>query len=145
MHLCRLIYSSKARPDLGFTDLRNIMEKSEKNNPGDGLTGMLCFGNSMFLQVLEGDRGAVSRAYNRILTDPRHSDAEIIECSEVSERLFSDWSMKAVQLSGTQLTDKVKLTTQRYSSAPQFSPTAMTAKQCLLLMCELNALFASSL
>lgn len=145
MHLCRLIYSSKARPDLGFADLRDIMEKSEKNNPGDGLTGMLCFGNSMFLQILEGDRGAVSRTYNRILSDPRHVEAEIIECTEVSKRLFSDWSMKAVQLSGAQLTEKVKLLTLRHSSAPQFSPVAMTAEQCLALMCELNALFASSL
>lgn len=145
MHLCRLIYSSKARPDLGFGDLRDIMEKSEKNNPGDGLTGMLCFGNSMFLQILEGDRGAVSRTYNRIASDPRHSEAEIIECTEVSERLFSDWSMKVVQLSGTQLTEKIKSTILRYSSTPQFSPLVMTAEQCLLLMQELNTLFSTNL
>ncbi len=80
MNLCRLIYSSYASPDTGYEDLKDIMEKSERNNRRDGLTGVLCYGDSMFLQVLEGNRKIVSKTYHRIATDKRHHTPALIEC-----------------------------------------------------------------
>ncbi|BAZ86377.1 BLUF domain-containing protein [Dolichospermum compactum] len=56
MSLYRLIYSSYGQSNLGYHDLKDIMEKSEKNNQFDGVAGLLCYGDSVFLQILEGDR-----------------------------------------------------------------------------------------
>lgn len=137
--LCRLIYFSRAVPELGYSDLKEIMEKSEKNNFRDGITGMLCYGNSMFLQILEGDRKAVSQTYARIAGDERHFDPELVSFTEVDVRLFTDWSMKVVQLSPDS-NDRIKTLIMKYSCSLTFSPETMSAKQCEELMIEISLL-----
>jgi len=77
MALHRLIYLSYARPGIGYSDLRDIMDKSEVNNAKAGVTGMLCFGNNIFLQILEGNRKIVNQTYHRIVQDDRHHSPEI--------------------------------------------------------------------
>jgi hypothetical protein len=37
---------------------------------------VLCYAGGIFLQVLEGGRGAVNALYNRIVADPRHRDVD---------------------------------------------------------------------
>lgn len=140
MSLCRLVYSSQGIPALQYPDLMDIMQKSEKNNPPVGLTGMLCFGDSMFLQVLEGDRQAVSNTYHRIAKDPRHLNFAIIECVEADQRLFGAWSMKTVQL-GSYFPDRVKEIVLKYSPNSGFDPSSMSARQCLQFMLDLQALY----
>ncbi|NJL84160.1 MAG: BLUF domain-containing protein [Chloroflexaceae bacterium] len=139
MNLCRLIYSSCASPDLGYRDLLDIMEKSEKNNSLAGITGQLCYGDAMFLQILEGDRESVSKTYHRIVSDERHHTPELIECVPIESRLFAVWSMRAVKL-GELHSDKVKQLILKYSPSTQFQPSNMTPQQCLNLMEELVAL-----
>jgi len=85
MALYRLIYVSQAASGLEYPDLINILEKSERNNKESGVTGMLSFGDTMFLQVLEGSRRVISQTYNRILLDKRHIDAELIDFSEIEQ------------------------------------------------------------
>ena len=48
MNLCRLVYCSHAVPKLDYSDLKDILEKSQSNNAPLGITGMLSYGNSMF-------------------------------------------------------------------------------------------------
>ena len=59
MALYRLIYVSQAVAGLEYPDFIQILQKSEFNNKQVGITGMLVFGDSMFLQVLEGSRRLV--------------------------------------------------------------------------------------
>ncbi len=141
MRLCRLIYSSHAIPNLQYRDLLDIMQKSEQNNILVGLTGILCFGDDMFLQVLEGGRKAVSQTYHRITQDQRHYDPEIIECVEVDQRHFSTWSMKTVRLG--EFPDKIKELLLKYSPSPIFKPNLMNPKQCLEFTLEVQALYNS--
>lgn len=136
MLLVRLIYCSRATGQLGYSDLKDILEKSDKNNPLVGITGMLCYGNSMFLQLLEGDRKAVSETYSRIDRDERHTEAEIIEMAEIEHRLFGDWSMKLVQLGSDAPTSARRLVI-KYSGSHQFAPQLMSARQCLHFLTEL--------
>ncbi len=84
---------SYAAPNLEYPDLLDIMQKSEENKYTAAITGMLCNGDSMFLQILEGDRKLVSQTYNRINNDKRHFDSELIEFTNTDDRLFSVWSM----------------------------------------------------
>ncbi len=130
MTLCRLIYCSNAMPDIDYISLKDIMDKSVKNNSRLGVTGMLCFGNSMFLQTLEGERQIVSERYHVIAQDKRHFSPVIIECVEIENRMFLDWSMKLVNL-GEYAPQTVKNLCLKYSPTPDFYPKQMTAKQCL--------------
>ncbi|WP_081980671.1 BLUF domain-containing protein [Neosynechococcus sphagnicola] len=141
MSLHRMVYFSSAAPGLSYPDLMDIMEKSQTNNAHAGITGLLCSGNGMFLQALEGDRSLVSQTYARILKDPRHFNAEIVEFVAVDARCFTEWSMRLVQLDGFD-SESIQETRLRYSSSPIFSPTCMNAKQSLSLLLELYNLGA---
>jgi hypothetical protein len=138
MALYRLIYVSQAISGLAYPDLVDIAEKSERNNKNVGITGMLTFGDSMFLQVLEGSRRVISQTYNRILLDQRHNNAELIDFSEIEHRDFGLWSMKVVQL-GTQA--EIRDIILKYSSSETFSPISMTGNQSLSFLRELTALY----
>jgi len=143
MVLCRLVYSSEAVAGLAYPDLKDIMEKSEKNNLPVGVSGMLCYGNNKFLQILEGERQWVSETYERILKDERHESSQLIEFVEIESRLFTNWSMKVVQL-GEQFPEKVKELSLKYSSSAELDPTQMTSYQCVEFMKELSVLIATS-
>ncbi len=138
MALYRLIYVSQAIAGLEYPDLVDILDKSERNNKSVGITGMLSFGDSMFLQVLEGSRRVVSQTYNRILLDKRHINAELIEFSEIEHRYFDVWSMKVVQLDSQ---PQIRSIILKYSSSETFSPISMTGKQSLNFLRDLTDLY----
>ena len=97
--LVRLMYASRAAAGVDPEELAAILRQSRSANPRHGITGVLCFSEGVFLQVLEGGRGAVNRLYNRIVADPRHRDAELMLYEEIRERRFAGWSMGQVALS----------------------------------------------
>jgi hypothetical protein len=137
MGLYRMIYFSRAVPGLGYQDLRDIMAKSEVNNGHVGLTGLLCFGNSVFLQILEGSRPAISHTYHRILQDPRHHSAEIIAFEPVLHREFVQWSMKLVQIDQDS-PEKMRRLYLKYSGEMNFAPETMNPAQCLQFMIDID-------
>jgi len=138
MALYRLIYVSQAISGLEYPDFIQILQRSEFNNKKVGITGMLVFGDSMFLQVLEGSRRLVSQTYNRILLDKRHVNAELIDFSEIDHRSFSVWSMKLVQLNNQ---PEVRDIILKYSSSDMFSPISMTGQQSLDFLREITELY----
>lgn len=96
--LVRLMYASRATDALSQVELLTILKQSKANNPGVGVTGVLCFSGGIFLQLLEGGRSAVSTLYNKICTDTRHHDVMLLSYEEIGERNFSGWSMGQVNL-----------------------------------------------
>jgi hypothetical protein len=93
MRLVQLIYAS--RPfgfDAGMLD--DIMVKARHNNARDGLTGALICRHDLFVQMLEGPRTAVTRAFGRILRDDRHVEVVLLCCGDAAQRLFADWTMR---------------------------------------------------
>lgn len=97
--LVRLLYASRASEAMGTDALSAILRQSKGNNPKIGVTGVLCFSQGIFLQVLEGGRDAISRLYNRIASDPRHGDVVLLSYEEIQERRFAGWAMGEVNLS----------------------------------------------
>jgi hypothetical protein len=138
MSLYRLIYVSQAVAGLEYPDFIQILQKSEFNNKKVGITGMLAFGDSMFLQVLEGNRRLVSQTYNRILLDKRHVNAELIGFREIEERAFGVWSMKFVDLSNQAEASDIIL---KYSGSERFSPLSMTPKQCFSFLMDITEFY----
>ena len=94
--LVRLTYTSRATEALTPAAMDTILAASRKNNPGNGITGVLCTNNYIFLQMLEGGRKEVNETYNRIVADKRHHDVQILNFEEITERKFAVWSMGKV-------------------------------------------------
>ena len=132
--LVRLMYASRAVPAVDQEELVAILRKSKANNPALGVTGVLCFSQGIFLQVLEGGRSAVNRLYNRIVADPRHSEVELLSYAEIGERRFAGWSMGQVNLA--RLNPALLL---KYSERPVLDPYAVSGAVSLALFEELMA------
>lgn len=74
-------------------------EAAEHNRQND-ITGMLLATGDLFFQIIEGPRLAVDALFNRIESDPRHTDVLVLSVEVGSlTRLCPDWSMKGVDLS----------------------------------------------
>ncbi len=128
------MYASRATTAIDQDGLRAILLKSKANNPTLGVTGVLCFSEGIFLQVLEGGRSAVNRLYNQIARDPRHSDVELLCFDEIGERRFGGWSMGQVNLS--RLNPGLLL---KYSERPTLDPYALSGQVSMALFQELMA------
>jgi hypothetical protein len=132
--LVRLMYASRAADSVDQEALASILKKSKANNPGVGVTGVLCFSGGIFLQVLEGGRSPVSALYNRIANDPRHHDVVLLSYEEIGERSFASWSMGQVNLN--RLNPGLLL---KYSERPELDPYAVSGQVSLALFNELVA------
>ena len=121
MPLHRIIYASKTE-DIRKDDLESILGACERNNPIQAVTGMLLFDNGYFLQVLEGSRMAVSSTFLRLVSDPRHSQIQILTSGPIDARLFSNWSMHHVVVHGAGA-----VILKRYLSGAVFNPLDMSA------------------
>ena len=88
--LVRLTYTSRATELLTAPAMDTILASSRKNNPANGITGVLCTNNYIFLQMLEGGRKEVNETYNRIAADKRHQDVQILNFEEITERKFAE-------------------------------------------------------
>jgi len=97
--LTRLIYISRSVGPQTTTVTTQILETARSYNKAHNLTGVLCQGKGLYMQVLEGERSIVNGLYRRIVADNRHSQAEIVHFGEVKSRQFKDWAMALVNLS----------------------------------------------
>jgi hypothetical protein len=132
--LVRLMYASRAVPAVDQEELLAILKKSKANNPKAGVTGVLCFSEGVFMQVLEGGRGAVNKLYNRIAADARHSEVVLLSYEEISERRFAGWSMGQVNMA--RLNPALLL---KYSECAKLDPFAVSGKVSVALFDELVA------
>jgi hypothetical protein len=97
--LVRLLYASRASAPVKDNMLDSILSQSQKHNPKLGITGILCYSEDLFLQVLEGGRDEVCDLYNTIVRDDRHTNVRILTYQEISERNFGGWTMGYVDIS----------------------------------------------
>ena len=132
--LVRLMYASRVAEGLKPDALNAILRKSTLNNPPAGITGVLCFSGSVFLQVLEGGRSQVSALYNRIAADARHHDVVLLSYEEIAERRFAGWAMGQVNMN--RLNPALLL---KYSEAAVLDPYAVSGKVSMALFDELVA------
>jgi hypothetical protein len=128
------MYASRATGEISSDDLVASLKKSKANNPGQGITGVLCYSGGVFLQVLEGGRAAISALYNKIINDPRHRDVMLLSFEEIAERGFASWSMGQVNLQRVNPALLLK-----YSDTAELDPFSMPAALSLALFKELIA------
>jgi hypothetical protein len=98
LRLKTLTYTSRARLDLGEDDLAAIHQTARHLNALDGITGLLLFDGSRFLQIVEGAEEAIDTLVERLRMDPRHSAFEVRDERYVERRSFPDWSMELLRV-----------------------------------------------
>jgi hypothetical protein len=101
MDLVSLTYTSLARLDLQTFDLEEIHRSARELNALDGITGLLVFNGTHFLQIIEGARSAIDDLVERLRRDPRHTGLEVRDERRVDARSFPDWSMELVRVNAS--------------------------------------------
>jgi len=132
--LVRLLYASRTAKPPTNKIIDAILDSSRRHNPERGITGILCHGGEIFLQVLEGGRAQVNSLYNLIARDERHQDVAVLHYEEVAERRFAGWTMGQVNLH--KINPSLLL---KYSERASLDPYAVSGRVSMALLEELIA------
>jgi hypothetical protein len=126
MPLHRIVFYSSNETSFSSSSMRdfvrNVLESCSRHEALAGLTGALLFNEHFFLQVMEGDKVAISQRMWRLAQDERHSLMVILAAGAIPRRAFLTWSVGYAGRSDE--LDKLYL---RYGPAPKFDPTHMIA------------------
>jgi len=117
--MIQLSYLSTAIEPMSTQDLLRLLQQCREKNPARGITGMLLYGNSTFLQVLEGEEQVVDELVEKIRQDPRHTDLQILYRKKIKQREYADWSMGFKRVSDKDLRQVEGL---RYFGEKDFNP-----------------------
>ena len=127
--LVRLLYVSQPVGPVTTTMTSLILEKSKSYNKRENITGILCQGSGLWMQILEGKRSKVNVLYSRIMSDRNHHNVELLSMEEITQRRFGEWSMALVYLSKDDPLVKM--------AHPEFDPYSASAKDALAILDEL--------
>ena len=127
--LVRLVYVSQPVGPITTTVTTSILEKSSVYNKKENITGLLCQGTGLWMQVLEGERHQVNVLYSRIMASRHHHNIELLSMEEITHRQFGQWSMALVHLS--------KDDPMVQMAHPEFDPYTATSKEAMSLLDEL--------
>lgn len=130
--LIRVFYVSTAVGPQTSTVTASILKTAQAYNRKHGITGVLCQGQGVYLQALEGERTEVNRLYAQIFADQRHANVEMVHCESITERRYKDWSMAHVQLSELDPVTQIEW--------QDFDPYSVTG---LLVLARIDELLAS--
>ena len=127
--LIRLLYVSKPVGPITTYVTTSILEVSSINNKKTDITGVLCQGSGIYLQVIEGQRSDISALFSRIMADTRHNNVEILSMEEIEQRRYGQWSMALVQLS---MDDPMV-----QMAHPEFDPYAASSSDAMKIIDDL--------
>ena len=128
--LVRLLYVSKEIAEQPSQFAESNLDKFRIENKLSEITGVLCSGEGIFLQVLEGERSTVNKLYVTICKDQRHTDIELLHYEEIKDRVFYAWSMDHIPVSTLYAMIKIQ--------NPEFDPYLSSGK--LALKCVIDYL-----
>lgn len=91
-----LLYRSHAVQPFSPGQLQALLTQSRTYNETHGITGLLCYHDSHFVQLLEGEAEQVHRLYAAIQQDARHEQVTTLRDGAGPLRFFPDWCMAYV-------------------------------------------------
>jgi hypothetical protein len=132
--LSNLIYFSER--DFGCPDVEveRIVQESAARNRKRDITGFLVADSQYFLQILEGDRKALSALFDTIQADFRHRDVVLAAFSEIDVRRFPEWGMACV---GDP--EIIKIASAPFVGDQRLAPASLTGEQLLQILVAARA------
>ena len=94
--LHRVICVSRSRVPLTDEVLLKIQDVASTNNEKADVGGMLLIGGGYFMQVLEGERGAIQNTVSRNCVDVRHEMVPIVRSEPIASRSFETGSVGVI-------------------------------------------------
>lgn len=92
--LLQIVYISHTpEADPSASSIASILGVSRRNNERSGITGLIIYSDTSFLQFLEGPHAAVEALFSKIKHDARHRGVIVVLRLAVEQRSFPDWSM----------------------------------------------------
>ena len=132
--LIRMLYISTAVGPQTTTVTGTILRSAQAFNAENGITGVLCQGQGVWLQILEGGRSEINALYARISADKRHKDVQLMVFEDIAQRRYGAWAMAHVDLTDT---DPMLAVT---GTDTGFDPYAATGER---VMARIDALIAT--
>ncbi|MBV8049256.1 MAG: BLUF domain-containing protein [Paludibacterium sp.] len=127
--LVRLIYASHTQDAISGKLIDDILAQSQTRNPANGITGLLCYSQNTFVQVLEGGRAEVNKLFQLLAQDKRHQDVTLLKYEEITERRYANWAMARVAL------DKLNMSLLlRYSDQARLDPFSVSGESTARLL-----------
>ena len=96
--LSRMLYVSTAVGPVTTAVTGTILRSAKAFNAAAGITGVLCQGRGVYLQVLEGERSQVDALFARIALDKRHHKVVLRQQQDISRRHYGKWAMAHVDM-----------------------------------------------
>ena len=127
--LIRLLYVSKPVGPITTYVTSSILETSSVNKKESQITGVLCQGSGIYMQVLEGERSVINALFSRIMADKRHSTIELLSIEEIEQRRYGQWTMALVNLS---IDDPMV-----QMAHPEFDPYAASSRDAMRIIDDL--------
>lgn len=127
--LVHLLYVSQPVGPITSTVTSSILKVSTPRNKSENITGVLCQGSGLYMQILEGERSKINNLYSLIKEDRRHKNVELILFEDIKKRQYGQWSMALVHLSKDDPLVQMK--------HPEFDPYAATGEDAMNLMQDL--------
>ncbi len=106
----------------GAIDVEALVGQAAARNRERDITGLLIADGDVFLQVLEGERAALSALFQTISRDPRHANVVLVDVEEIAASSFPNWGMG-------QLSDTTRARQLWSSAHGAFEPREMSARQ----------------
>ena len=91
--LSHLVYTSNRKRNCTDSEIDHILNSCKKNNPSLGITGVLLYSQSKFIQYMEGDSKEMSAFYEKIKGDTRHENVRMISYGPIKKKAFPSWHM----------------------------------------------------
>ena len=76
----------------------NFMMGASERNIIKNITSIILVTPMHYIHCIEGDRHEVSKLYNKLVNDPRHTDCTILRLNEMPHREFSEFSAEISNL-----------------------------------------------
>ena len=105
MALHTIVYMSYATQNFSSQDLRDLLEFARDHNRDEDISGLLLYHEGRFLQVLEGEQGAVEGLMGNIEADTRHRRVTRVVDKPAQQRMFADWSMGYLDISADEASE----------------------------------------
>ncbi|MFG3447832.1 MULTISPECIES: BLUF domain-containing protein [unclassified Stenotrophomonas] len=103
MALQAIAYTSQAIPNLGSSRVDELTLRAAAHNRIAGVTGVMLFDGSRFLQYIEGPDDGMSVVYARIEYSRSHTGMVELARGRVAERQFPYWTMRWISVAESEL------------------------------------------
>jgi hypothetical protein len=94
----QMLYCSLASAPMTEAELDALAQNAERLNRMDHISGMLMYGDGVFIQLIEGPREAINGLWARLLKDKRHYGVvQLYHRRELESRTCKGWGMQYVE------------------------------------------------